>query len=257
MPPREIAPGVYWLPLGKGLRAVNTYLVRTPRSWSLVDAGWAGDAPAIRTAAEELFGTGTPPTSIILTHHHPDHGGAARELCRSWAVPVWVHPRELPLALGDVSALRCGTGPLDRWAILPALRAMGKERMGAVLARGSLAGAVRALAADAAPPGLPGWQVLATPGHTPGHIALVRPDDRVVITGDALVTVELNALPGVLLGTRRVSTPPWLTTWDWTTAKASATAVAALAPRVIAGGHGAPLCGHDAREGARRFLHRS
>ena len=49
---REIAPGVHWLPLGKGLRASNVYLVRSGSSWSLIDAGWAKDAAAIRRAAE-------------------------------------------------------------------------------------------------------------------------------------------------------------------------------------------------------------
>lgn len=254
MRPCEIAAGVHWLPLHRGPRAVNVYLVRGAGSWSLVDAGWAGDAAAIRAAAGELFGADTPPASIILTHHHPDHGGSARELSRGWGVPVWVHPGELPLALGDVSALRHDSGPLDRWAILPALRAMGRRRMEAVLERGSLTGAARPLDPDAAPPGLRGWQVLSTPGHTPGHIALVRWDDRACITGDALATVELNALPGMVLGTRRISVSPWLTTWDWTAAKSSAVAVAALAPQVIAGGHGAPMRGREAREGARRFL---
>jgi glyoxylase-like metal-dependent hydrolase (beta-lactamase superfamily II) len=32
--------------------------------------------------------------------------------------------------------------------------------------------------------------VLATPGHTPGHVALHLPDHDAVITGDALVTLD-------------------------------------------------------------------
>ena len=253
---REIAPGVYWLPLGKGLRASNVYFVRADSSWSLVDAGWAKDAPLIRRAAESLFGRDTPPGSILLTHDHPDHAGAVRELAQQWDLPAWVHPQELPLALGDVQAIHRYAGPLDRWVILPSMRLMGSRRMAATLSRASLQGVVRAFDPEAGPPGLAGWEALSTPGHTPGHVAFMRRQDRVAITGDALVTIDLNSWRGILLSEQRVAGPPWYTSWNWRVAMASATAVARLAPRVIAGGHGVPMTGLAAREGLRRFLER-
>ena len=254
---REIAPGVYWLPLGRGLRASNVYFVRSDSSWSLVDAGWAKDAPAICRAAKSLFGSDTPPSSILLTHDHPDHAGAVRELSRLWDLPVWVHPQELPLALGDVQAIRRYAGPLDRWVILPPMRLMGSKRMEAALSRASLEGIVRAFDPEAGPPGLTGWEALSTPGHTPGHVAFFRREDRVAITGDALVTIDLNSLWGILLSEQRVAGPPWYTTWDWEVAKASAAALAKLAPRVIAGGHGVPLTGLAAGKELREFLKRA
>jgi glyoxylase-like metal-dependent hydrolase (beta-lactamase superfamily II) len=253
---REIAPGVHWLALGKGMRAANVYLVSSGSSWSLIDAGWAKDAPAIRRAAESLFGRDTPPSSILLTHDHPDHAGAVPELARLWDVTTWVHPRELPLALGDVRAITGYAGPLDRWVILPSMRLMGRRRMAATLARSSLQGLVRAFDPKAGPPGLAGWEALPTPGHTPGHVAFIRTEDRVAITGDALVTVNLNSLRGILLAEQRVSGPPWYTSWSWPAAKASAAAVAELAPSVIAGGHGIPLTGRAAADGLREALER-
>jgi len=30
------------------------------------------------------------------------------------------------------------------------------------------------------------WQIVATPGHTPGHLALWQPDERILVVGDAL-----------------------------------------------------------------------
>ncbi len=253
---REIATGVYWLPLGKGLRASNVYFVQSGSSWSLIDAGWPKDAAAIRRAAESLFGRHAPPASLLLTHDHPDHAGAARELSRLWDLPVWVHPRELPLALGDVKAIHEYAGPLDRRVILPTLRLMGSRRMAATLSRTSLKGIAQAFDPEAGPPGLTGWEALSTPGHTPGHVAFIRREDLVAITGDALVTVDLNSLRGILLSEQRVAGPPWYTSWSWPAAKASAAAVAKLAPRVIAGGHGVPLTGRAASEGLRAFLGR-
>jgi glyoxylase-like metal-dependent hydrolase (beta-lactamase superfamily II) len=128
--------------------------------------------------------------------------------------------------------------------------------MEATLSRTSLKGIVRAFDPEAGPPGLAGWEALSTPGHTPGHVAFIRRDDRVAITGDALVTVNLNSLRGILLGEPRVAAPPGYTSWSWPAAQASAAAVAQLAPRVVAGGHGVPLMGRAAREGLRAFLER-
>jgi glyoxylase-like metal-dependent hydrolase (beta-lactamase superfamily II) len=254
---REIAPDVFWLPLGRRWRAVNAYLVRSASSWALVDAGWKGDAAAIATAARTILGADTPAASILLTHVHPDHSGAARELARLWQCRVWVHPRELPLALGRVEALRHGSGPLDRWLILPSLRAGGRRRMEAMLARGSLADVVETFGPGEEPPGLPGWRVLQTPGHTPGHVAFLRPRDGVVLTGDAMTTVELNSIPGLALGTRRLSAAPWITTWDWTSARASAAAIGALQPSLLAGGHGEPMSAAELEEGLRSYRERS
>lgn len=253
MTPREIAPDVVWLPLGRGWRAVNAYLVTAGEGPVLVDAGWKGDADAIAAGVAEAAGAEALPAAILLTHVHPDHSGAARELAERWGCRVWVHPREVPIALGDLDALWDGTGPLDTWMILPALRCAGRRRMRDILARESLEDVLEVLDPGAAPPGLPGWRVLQTPGHTPGHVAFARESDGVVVTGDALATVELNALPGMVLGTRRISAPPWITTWDWTAARASARAIAALEPPVLAGGHGEPMSGDELQRGLIAF----
>ena len=50
-------------------------------------------------------------------------------------------------------------------------------------------------------PGASGWEWVATPGHSPGHICLFRASDRVLLTGDALVTVNMDSWVG-LIGAR-------------------------------------------------------
>lgn len=252
---REIAPAVHWLALGKGLRAANVYLVGSETSWSLVDAGWPGDAIAVRRAAETLFG-GAPPAAILITHVHPDHSGGVPELASVWGVPVWVHPDELALAQGDVKAVSDHAGPLDRWVVLPALRLTGARRMEATLKRSSLQDVARPFDPSAGVPGLPDWDAVPTPGHTPGHVAFVRREDRVAITGDALVTVDLNSPRGLLLQEPRVAGAPWYTTWDRRKARISAVALAELQPRVVAGGHGVPMTGLLADVEVRAFLDR-
>jgi glyoxylase-like metal-dependent hydrolase (beta-lactamase superfamily II) len=97
---REIASGVYRLPLGKRLRASNVYFVQSDSLWSLIDAGWAKDAPAIRRAAESLFGRDTPPASILLTRDHPDHAGAVRDLAQLWDLRCPQARRQRPAPCG-------------------------------------------------------------------------------------------------------------------------------------------------------------
>jgi len=251
-----IARDVYWLALGRGLNAVNVYLIGTPEGWCLVDAGWPGHADDIRRAAAGLFGPGSRPAAILLTHCHPDHSGAASELARTWDCPVRMHPLDLPLAHPDLAAVRDCGGPLDRWLILPVLRAMGAKRSGALLEKSDLRDRAQALDPETPLPGPSGWLALHTPGHTRGHIALIREEDGVVVTGDALTTVDVNSPLGPIRGRATLGRPPWITTWDWAAAGRSMDAVVARRPRVIAPGHGAPLSGDDADRLELEFLAR-
>jgi glyoxylase-like metal-dependent hydrolase (beta-lactamase superfamily II) len=240
--PWEIAPDVYCLgPWGRTQTVV--YFVRAGSSWVLIDAGWARDGPRIERAAEFLFGTDPRPAAILLTHCHPDHAGSARRLARAWDCPVYLHPDELPIATGDFAAMEAAAGPLDRWIVLPLMRAMGKRRREAMLARSSLGDVARAFDPGAGVPGLPGWKAIPTPGHTPGHVSYVRPGDRVAITGDALVTLMVNSWSGLLLQRSGLSGPPWYTTWNQRAATESIGTLARLEPGVLAGGHGRPMTG--------------
>jgi glyoxylase-like metal-dependent hydrolase (beta-lactamase superfamily II) len=234
---------------GKGITRSNVYFVRSGSSWVLIDAASANCGWSIGKTAESLFGANARPASILLTHDHPDHAGSALELARMWGCPVYMHPDELPLATaGDLSTFGKYANPLDRWIVLPLVRAMPRRRVESMLSRASLKDVARAFDPGAAVPSLPDWECIHTPGHTPGHVAFFRASDRVLITGDALVTVDLNSFLGFLLwglrlNKQRVSGPPWYSTWNWRAAKKSVAALAGLEPRVLASGHGVPMTG--------------
>lgn len=203
--PREIAEGVFWLALGRGLlRSANVFFVRWEAGWCLMDAGWAHDAPAILGAARSV--RPRAPGTVLLTHAHPDHVGALPELARRWEVRAWIHAAELPLALGDARAIR-HYGPARPLGDPAALRLAGRARMERTLARSSLHDEVRALAHGVGLPSLPGWEAIPTPGHTPGHVAFLRSADRVAVTGDALVTLDLNSPLKLLRRERTLARP--------------------------------------------------
>ncbi len=238
---REIAPGVYQLETGRGITEANVYLVRSGQAWVLVDTAWPRCGPLIRKAAETLFGAGARPAAIVLTHIHPDHSGSALELARLWHVPVYVHHDELPLAAGGY--LPDYANPLDRWLVAPLLRLMPRPAIQASRSRTSLAGTVQPLGPGTEVPGLPDWRCIAVPGHTPGHVAFFRAADRVLITGDSVLNVNLNSLRDLLARQHRVSGPPYISTWNWQAATESVASLARLRPATLAPGHGQPMTG--------------
>jgi glyoxylase-like metal-dependent hydrolase (beta-lactamase superfamily II) len=236
---REIAPGVVLITSGTGAFASNLYFVRSGSSRVLVDTGWAASAEPVHKAVQRMLGPEEKPRAILLTHLHPDHSGAAGTLARLWQVPVYVHPTELPMAQGKYRA--DFSMPLDRWVVMPIMRSLPAPVRRRIEASGDISDVVQPLAPGREVPELPGWNAVPTPGHTPGHVAFWRPSDRVLISGDAVVTVNLNSLPGILLARPDVAGPPRYTTWDWKEAMESVDRLANLGPRLLAPGHGRPL----------------
>ena len=169
----EIAPDLFALG-PSGLTQTNVYFVRSGSSWVVIDAGWAKDASRIERAACSLFGADSRPSAILLTHCHPDHAGSALSLARAWGCAVHMHPDELPIATADFAAMVASAGPLDRYVILPLMRAMGRRRREAVLARSSLGDAASTFEAGAGVPGLAGSR----------SCTRVAPRGRAAVTAD-------------------------------------------------------------------------
>ncbi|MDQ3863275.1 MAG: MBL fold metallo-hydrolase [Actinomycetota bacterium] len=229
---KVVAPGVARLALG----VVNAYLVgEVGGRWVLVDAGTPGNAERIHAAAQERFGAGARPEAIVLTHGHTDHSGSAAQLSDLWGVPVYAHRLELPFLTG-LSAYPPPDptvgGPL---ALLS--RFMPREIIDLGEDR------ARELPSGGEVPGMPGWRWIPTPGHTPGHVCLFRPEDGVLLAGDALATVDADSFSGMLSRRQKISRPATPVTPDWDAAERSAREIAALRARVLAPGHGEPMEG--------------
>jgi glyoxylase-like metal-dependent hydrolase (beta-lactamase superfamily II) len=154
----------------------------------LIDAGWIGSEKRIKVAADAVFGPDAWPASMILTHLHPDHSGATRPLAELWEQRAYVHPAELPLAVGFLPEYAI---PLDRW-LVPLIRRLPRKTQDRIAAGPDLTAVVQAFDPADGVPGMPGWSAIHTPGHTPGHISLYRSADGVLITGDAVTAVDLN-----------------------------------------------------------------
>jgi glyoxylase-like metal-dependent hydrolase (beta-lactamase superfamily II) len=227
----RVAKGVH------GLRTliVNVYFVKDEQGWVLIDAGLWFSANRIKQAAEDLYGKGTRPKAIILTHGHFDHVGALRELIEEWNVPVYAHPLEFPYLTGLSSY-----PPPD-----PTVGGGGMAYMSWMYPKApmDLNDHVRPLSPDGSIPQLKDWRWIHTPGHTAGHVSLYREKDLTLIAGDAFVTVNQESVYAVMTQKQEIHGPPAYFTSDWRAAQRSVQKLAHLRPLVVATGHGMPMHG--------------
>jgi len=173
---------------------VNWYLLADDDGVTVVDAGLPRHWQLLPKALERLGRRLDDVRAIVLTHGHYDHVGFAERARRELGVPVhaprgediYRHPlrypfERLPLRYArDLGFLKIAA----RFAANGALWTKGVET---VMHFGD--------GEELPVPGRP--RVLATPGHTPGHVALHLPERDTVITGDALVTLDpYTALTG-------------------------------------------------------------
>ena len=233
----QVAQGVW----GMKLFFVNVYVIANRRGqakgWVLVDTGVKGSAKKIITMAESIFGPGTQPKAIILTHGHLDHTGSLNELLKYWKVPVYAHELELPYLTGKSSYPPAdptvGGGMVSLMSMFFRLKPI------------NLGNRIKAIDVRDGIPELPEWRIIETPGHSPGHISLFFPLNTTLIAGDAVSTTKPESLIYGLWFLKKFSGPPKYITMDWDSAERSVQKINELEPRIIAPGHGYVMRGRE------------
>lgn len=239
----RIAPDVGWLPVS----FVNVYFVGRPGgAWTLVDAGLPGRASQIIEAAEARFGAGAPPEAIVLTHGHFDHAGSALQLAEYWDVPVYAHRLEIPYLTGKSDYPPPDPTIGGAMAFLSRFMPSGAR---------DLNGHMRELRPGEVP-GAAGWEWLATPGHSPGHVSFFRPSDRLLLAGDAFATMNMDSWTGLITRKRSLSRAVAPFNTDWEATRLSVKELANLRPNVAGCGHGIPRCDAELPARLERFAER-
>ena len=195
---------------------INAYFVREDDGFTLIDTGWANNATAILAAARSYH---TPIVRIMLTHAHGDHVGSLDAL--HTALPdaeVLISGRDARFLAGERSL-----DPEEPQTKLRGSYMTCTTRPTRLLSAGDRVGSL---------------EVIASPGHTPGHLAFLDLRDRSLIAGDSFQTQGGIAVTGEL----RILFPVLaFATWNRPLALASARALCALSPSRLAVGHGPVL----------------
>ncbi|GHO62187.1 hypothetical protein KSC_010790 [Ktedonobacter sp. SOSP1-52] len=185
----------------------NVYLVEDV----LIDAATRWDASSLLKQLANI-----PLSQVALTHCHPDHQGAVKQICAT---------RDIPLACpeADIASMEGRTPMLPRTAAIKIMQ----------LGFAGPAYSVQRSLHDGDE--IAGFRVIHTPGHTPGHVMYFRESDRVAIVGDVL----RNNHP--ITGKIGLYEPPAVFTLDREENRRSIRKLAQLRPALVCFGHGPVL----------------
>lgn len=240
----DILPDLYQYTI----QIVNIVLYGEPqmKDFVLIDAGMPKSADEIISVVEERYGSKSRPKAIILTHGHFDHVGGLIELIERWDVPVYAHILEIPFLSGKQNYPEPDP-TVNNGLVAKMSPIFPNEAI-------NLGGNLKVLPSDGSVPFMAGFRWIHTPGHSPGHISLFREKDKVLIAGDAFVTVKQESLYKVITQTKEISGPPQYFTTDWLAARASIEKLAILKPSVAITGHGLPMKGEELTSNLKKLV---
>jgi glyoxylase-like metal-dependent hydrolase (beta-lactamase superfamily II) len=165
--PEKIAPNVYRVDAIALPNAVNVLLVEGSDGWTLVDAGISSSPKRIEAALISLGAKISDLRRIFITHYHDDHTGGLEELLSRSGAEAWASDREAEIFTGE--------RPPDPSANPIFRRLMRNQRP----PRFEVAKRLRDGEKVA------GFRTVPTPGHTLGHVSLLRDEDGLLFTADA------------------------------------------------------------------------
>lgn len=173
---QQITPSLYQISLG----FVNAFIIKDgDDDLTLVDTGYKGSLPRILSTLKQGGYKPTAIKRILLTHAHSDHAGSAAAIKTELGIPLLAHQQESPLleaGLSGNSPVYCSPG-LMNWLIYSLFIKRGATAIDPVRVDAHL-NHLDIL------PVAGGLQVIHTPGHSAGHIALLLKKERVLISGD-------------------------------------------------------------------------
>lgn len=197
----EIATDLWQLPLPihrHSLGGANAFLIRDHDGYVLFDCG-ADVSECVEALSGQLQTLGVPLDAVhtlILSHGHGDHGGQTNRIRSLTGARVVLHERETPfigypnVREGDLQQLidwlqRYGYPEPDIQALveIAAVGERGNRRDETIEPDQELTGG------EILDIGRYRWEVLWTPGHTPGHICLLERRQSILLCGDHILDI--------------------------------------------------------------------
>jgi glyoxylase-like metal-dependent hydrolase (beta-lactamase superfamily II) len=183
------------LPLAFGgtVRIMNVSLIADPEhGLTLVDTGLPGQVDLIQEALAQHDFTLDHIKHIVLTHQDLDHVGSLNEIKELTQAPIYAYIDEVPYIDGTLPMTKAPSPEV--LAQNPGFAAIWEAFKVTPVDHAVSDGETLDFAV--------GTMIVATPGHTPGHMSLYLPNSKTLITGDALTSEE-----GTLSGPAEFATP--------------------------------------------------
>lgn len=229
----EIFPFIYAIPLGY----VNAFMLAEQDGLTLIDSGLKGSYKRILKAVREVGRKPEELRNVLVTHHHADHVGSLAALIAKSGAAAWVHPFDAPIVAGEKPRPHANPGSIAGRILGPLIERLPVNNPPGAASRPVNDG-------DIVPVG-GGVQVIATPGHTAGHVSYFVPGHGgVLFAGDAAAH---------MFG--RVGKPVLIFTEDMPQVKESIRKLATLEFETACFGHGTVLKGRANIE-FRRYVER-
>jgi len=197
----EVHPGIFeiFLPLPMRPTIINVYLINCGREWTLIDTGM--NTPDSMATLEEAFtqvGAKLEDLSVLIgTHHHVDHFGASDVIKKRGTAKVYLHALEAERV--NRMLMYAGTSmgqrpesrsfftshgfPIDQFAP----DGMRPTWMGTSTYSPCRHPDQFISDGDVIPVGERRFEVIWTPGHSPGHNVIYLRNEKVLIVGDHLL----------------------------------------------------------------------
>jgi len=160
----------------------NAFLIESDDGLTLIDAGYPDKEAAVFRAIRELGRSPGQLKHLIFTHAHPDHIGSAAAIVRETGARTYMHPLDIPMAEsgGPFRPLTASPG-LARRVMCKLFFDPGERLEPVAIDQPLTAGEILPIAG--------GIEVIHTPGHSAGHVALLWRPGRMLFVGDVYMNL--------------------------------------------------------------------
>ena len=190
----KVSNQVYMLEVTGPRSTMWPVLLKDENDLILIDTAYPVQSENLQKAIEAEGFSLSELTQIFITHHDIDHIGCVNDLLQHAPdAKIWASEWEAPYIRGEKPAFKITdmqekfesmTKPVQDWYGLfkEQMEAIEPVRVDELLQDGDLL------------PFCGGIRVVATPGHTPGHLCYYVEKDAVLIPGDTLTALDQKLL---------------------------------------------------------------